>query len=135
MGSFSEKVSALALEALGRFELAEAKLGMVGWSKEQARFLNFCLDNEVMSIKELEEAVAVRIRKLGRESYLGHINSGTWPDHTMSPQALAFAIRTGELTDGETDKITFDQGDTRYNFFKGIEDTLVATVIAQLRAA
>lgn len=133
MGYFNDRLREVALEALAKFELAEDRIGIPGWSGEHERFLNFCLNEKILSTEDFENAVEVRIRQLGRKSYEGHVDARMPADHTLSPQALAYAIRMGELTDAEVDRIKFDHGDTRYTFFRNIEDSLVAKVTEQLR--
>lgn len=135
MSIFNNKLRDIAFEMLRRFRLADDRVSPMAWSPEEEKYLNFCLDNEIVSKGELEGAVDVRIRQLGRESYEGHVNARMPPDHTVSPQALAFAIRNGALSEGETSRIKFDHGETQYTFFKGVEDTLVKKVAEQLRGA
>jgi hypothetical protein len=133
MGSFNDGLKAHALKAISAFYLVGRRLGIPAWSDEHRRFLNFCIDENILSQEELEKAATARIIQLGRESYERHIDADVLPDHTASPQALAYAIRLGGLTDAEVDRIKFDHGETRYTFCRGVEDTLVEEVVKHLR--
>lgn len=119
MGFLESKLKPIIIEALGSFTLAGGQIGTLGWSSEQAAFLEFCLNTGAISRDEFKEVVIARIKQLGRESYRQHIDKGTAPDHTASPQALAYAIRTEALSGAEVDKIKFDHGDNRYTFLEG----------------
>lgn len=117
--SFSnDKLRPIILETLGSFTLAGAQVGVTGWSKDQSSFLEYCLKQKILSEEEFKEVVTDRIKYLGRKSYDEHIDKGIAPDHTTSPNALSYAIRTEALTSAEVDKIKFDHGDNRFTFFE-----------------
>lgn len=119
MGFSKDKLKPVILEALGSFTLAGDRIGTLGWSNEEATFLEYCLKHQILSHEELKKIVTDRIKDLGRKSYYEHIDRGTPPDHTTSPNALSYAIRTESLTGAEVDKIRFDHGDNRFTFFEG----------------
>ncbi len=133
MGFANKELKPLILKALGTFTLAGDRIGQIGWSQEQATFLKYCLDHIVISRSELEEEIAIRVKQLGRESYLEHINGHEkWPDHTISAHALAYAIREGELTSAEIQQIKFDHGDTPSSFMEAGVKNLIPRVAERL---
>lgn len=133
MGLNENKLKPILMEALKQFTLADDRLGTNGWSEEHKTFLDFCLKQEIISDLELTSAVSVRIKQLGRVSFLQHTENNVPPDHTTSPHALSYAIRTEELSSNEVDGIRFDHGDNRFTFFEKGWEGLPEKIVRALR--
>lgn len=133
--SINNSLHEIMKDSLSEFTLADDKLGLNSWSTASANFLKFCERNSVITQTELCALVTERINKLGRASYRMHIDKKIPPDHTMSPHALAFAMRSGELNEAELSSIKFDHEADRKTFFRDVGSEFPHTVLQLLRNA
>mgnify|MGYP001615327556 FL=1 len=94
--------------------------GSIVWDNSQVRILNCLLQEGVISREDVSAAVDKGIRASGRASLYRHQSHQycTPPDHTNSPEALAYALSKGEFTSGEEGTIHFDHGEDKAAFIK-----------------
>lgn len=86
------------------------------WGNSSARILRLLIKENVVSADEIYSALHIRLKKLGRDCFEHH-KRGEYPDHTLSPEALAYALVNDEFTDKEKFSIRFD-GETLEEFVK-----------------
>ena len=137
----TDKLRAEILISLGDFKLIGAKVWRNHrWTKTEVDFLNFCLNQKLLSLQDLQDAVERRISGLGYEMYKQATPSSSirrsrepqYADHVTSPEALAFAILHNRFTASQLGAIRFDHGDTPETFMQGRITTLVEDVMMQL---
>lgn len=80
---------------------------------------------KIITTEALTAMVHVLLRKSRRLSYEQHVRSARgffprqydiWPDHTLAPDAFAYALHFGEFNQREERNIGFDHGDTKESF-------------------
>jgi hypothetical protein len=122
------------LEQIEALDLDHNKVAnFSSWDTVSTKCLNMCL-----RLKLIEETVVIAkitesIRRIGRLSYNQHIMRSIAPDHTLSPQSLAFAIQHGEFTDEELGEIKFDHGETPNSFMIRAVHIFPMLVLQQLK--
>ena len=143
----SEALRQLVLAQIEALDLNHDKVAnLSSWDAVSTECLNMCLRLRLIEEDVVIAKITESIRRIGRLSYNQHIMRGIAPDHTLSPQSLAFAIQHGEFTDEELGRIKFEHGETPNSFtirgvhffptlilqqlkvFKGLEDWSGAAV-------
>lgn len=112
-------------------DLVEDRINRLGFDNQSARFLKFCLEEEIIQHGTVLYLVEVRLSKIAKRQ-ADMSARGTWADHVSSPHALAYAIQHGEFSPKELRKIRFDHGDTAETFMKGKVDDLVDKIMKDL---
>ncbi len=107
---------------VGRYEDAL----LVAW------MMNHYLDKKERN--ELGRAVHEAICAIGRECFAWHRRNPeyNYPDHSLSPLALGYAIKHRALTDEEVASIRFDHGETAEGYAAKAE-SLLEKVMRQLK--
>jgi len=82
------------------------------------------LEEGVVQEGEVLGRIGKHLQELGRFCFTQHRRHGTYPDHTISPEAFAYALEHGEFTDTEKASIRFDHGYTVATFIQsyGVTD-------------
>jgi len=111
-----------------KLPIYENKIGFPNISEFDCQLLICAIEYDWITGEKIREWIADRLLTLGRECYEEHITLGTYPDHTRSPQALAFAIAKSAFSEKEIEQIKFDHGDTAQSFYLGSERNLIAQV-------
>lgn len=110
----------LVLAQIAQVELYEDRISMLyGWDEVSSYLLRLSLRRGILGLGDARTKLHERLLQLGRKSYEQHIKTGTYPDHTSSPHAFAYAIHNDEFTSAELKKIEFDHGETLETFMAG----------------
>ncbi len=137
----TDKLQHEILVSLGYFRMLGANVWRNHrWTKTEVEFLNFCLNQKHLSLKEFQEAVEKRIIALGFEMYRQATPSDSstksrepqYADHVASPEALAFAILHKSFTPAQLGAICFDHGDDPETFWRDRINTLAEDIMKQL---
>lgn len=126
--------AALLLDHVRHVTLAETVIdSFMQQHNENTRILNFALGEAFVTNEELLSAIDVLLKKNGRTSYEQHLRDKVAaPDHTISRQAFAYALKHGEFTPKEAARIKFDC-DTRESFERTYgSDDLKQIILRQL---
>ncbi len=103
-------------------------------SNTETQIINMLIAGEVISKEDVEKALHSVLLRVGRECYKQHTR-GEYPDHTISPEALAYAILHGEFTQKERDRIRFDHRETESDFTrvygKNVLEKIVQSVLVE----
>lgn len=121
---------------IGKLELTESLISHLhGWGQTEYNFIKFCLENNIVDLREVRELVHTHLLVLGRKNYDWLFEPGPhqkWPDHSPSPVALAYAIEHGEFSAEELTRIEFDHDDTADTFMQEKRKKLLDTMIQNL---
>lgn len=131
---FMQDLRSTTFSAIARIALSDDRLNwlMFGWGNTSARVLKLLIAEEIITEEELLSALDALLKITGRRSYDQH-KRGEYPDHTISPQALAYALQNGQFTEKEKYGIKFDHGDTIQTFIESYNSgDLRRTVLDQL---
>jgi len=123
-------------EMVANISLYEDHVSRLSWDDDAVKFLSFCLDRDDPIITELKlkELIRQRLKVIGRECYQVYLRNRNPPDHDLaSSVALAFAIRSGELTSKEVAEIEFDHGENQHTFMEGKIDGLIERILLQMK--
>ncbi len=104
--------------AVGTFNLSDDHVVAHGWDNSAAQVLKLLITEKIIHENELFADIHLRLLSLGRRSFDQHKKNGTYPDHTYSPHALAYAIHTGAFTEEERGGIKYDHGETELDFIQ-----------------
>ncbi len=117
------------------FELYGDDTVIVGSHEDAAWLASVISLFKPREIAELRRAVHETICSTGREAYEWHMKNPSlnYPDHSISPPALGYAIKHGKLTPEEVAAIRFDHGETAEEYVV-MADRLLDKVMAQLKA-
>lgn len=96
---------------------------LLGWDDSCARILKVFLEEGMVQEGEVLERIGKQLQELGRSCFVQHQRYGTYPDHTISPEAFAYALGHGEFTEEEKATIRFDHGETVPSFIQSYGDT------------
>jgi len=135
----SEKVLLLktAEELVKNLTLLECELRS-GISKPDlvSGYIQFCLKSDILTVAVLRDWIREYLAGKARLnlSSLKKPSGGNelYPDHTQSPQALAYGIHHRVFTAEQIGQIQFDHSETAETFMKGSATTLVDDLVKQL---
>lgn len=109
----------LRLATLGFLEQLTVTGGFMGSfdgvDSATKRILISLLRENVISRKDVEDAVHKALVAAGKRALL-QCARGDWPDHVISPQALAYVIELKLLSPKEIVSIKFDHNETAESF-------------------
>lgn len=107
---------------------------VVGTAKD-ALLMKWVFENEYVPKDDIAKAVHERLCEIGRGVYEWHIAAPLirYPDHSVSPEALGYAILHGAVSVEEARMIRFDHGETADEYRKMAEG-LHESVVRQLAA-
>jgi len=111
------KLNQAIISAIAEIQISDERV--VFWDKKDTGILRFMLAKKVVSKRDLLDAIDERLRNIGRQIYRACIRHNQSLDHSISPEAFAYALKNGEFTDEEKSCIQFDHGDTFHTFIKG----------------
>lgn len=96
----------------------------VGGSLWGRRLIEELLDSELIRLEELRNAVSEGIVLYGVQLYDQVRDGRVMPDHVVSPEALAYALRSGRIPPKDARRIKFDHGESLESFMKRSEGLL-----------
>lgn len=130
--SYGDKDHQPILEIIQTFfaglRIADARPRFQVANSFRMKLLDFAIKNDVVTGQQIREWLHSRLLAVGRDSYDQHLNKGEYPDHTVSPHCLAYAIAYGEITPQEAAKIKFGHGETVRTFFSKAEENLLQNI-------
>lgn len=131
---FKKAFATLLLDRIKQIPLAEKVISsLFMWDDKDTEILNFALEKGFVTNEELLGAIDVLLKRNGRISYVQHLRDKVAaPDHTISPQAFAYALKHGEFSQKEINTIKFDHDDTKESFEKTYCHDIEQTVMKQL---
>ncbi len=103
-----EVLKELAMFLLSDFNVVDDGIGVTSWSKFNANFLRFCIDEKIITRHDAKRLIIDRLRQIARKCYKEHLKERTEPDHTTSPEAFAYGLKNCVFSMEEVDKIQFD---------------------------
>lgn len=118
---FKTPMQRYLLESLrnARIEYIDRRHCPIGWNEQLKEILSFAIKIGVLPEIEVREILDKKLKRSGRACFEDHVNRGTYPDHTFWPEVLAYAIREGEFSTEEIERICFDHGYNATTFIKG----------------
>ncbi|QSH39127.1 hypothetical protein JXR01_02350 [Candidatus Kaiserbacteria bacterium] len=126
MSKPQDLVTTATLEMLRQIDVIGSRISSMEWNESASNILQKMIDMDVVKEKDVLEVLHERLLEIGRESFNEHRDRGTAPDHTYSPEALAYAMREDEFTEKEVSRIAFDHEKNAFEFvekqLKGKED-------------
>jgi len=132
---FNEVLREKILSVIKNFTLLDTYVVAHEWDSFFARILDLFVRKEIISEEEVLDVIHNRLKEIGRESFLQHIKRGKDPDHTRSPEALAYAILNNEITPPERISIKYDNDRGECGFLKSFnKPTLKEIVLERLWA-
>lgn len=120
------------LAIINELEISDSGVDEFGWTNKHSRLLAALVKETVVSREDISKWVHVRLLKIGRTCYEQHKQRRQYPDHTLSPSALAYALKHGEITHSEATSIKFDHGETVETFIEIYERGIAEKVLEQL---
>lgn len=130
--TFEVSLAELTLNAVKRVTLYDGQIDSSSWDRRRIKVLNFLIQEDIITQIQLLEAVDFLLKKVGRSCYEEHRNGGQYPDHTVSPQAFAYALKHGELSFKEARIIKFDHGETQQSFVESYLHAIEYSIMRQL---
>ena len=94
------------------------------------KFLKALFENEVFSPEDFRGAVIKGVKTFGYVMQ-GQVLHGEYPDHIISPPALAYVLRRGDIDPASARRIRFDHGETLEQF-QSRADGLIDKILHQL---
>ena len=123
----------LVLEQVAQIDLYGADVSVLSsWDSVSTHLLKLCLRSGLLNEADITAVIHTRLLQIGRECYLQH-RRGEYPDHTISPHALAYAIHNDEFMHEELSSIEFDHGDNLESFMAGEIGDLPEKLLEKLR--
>lgn len=120
-----ERIVEATLKEIRKVDFFGCRIGSLTWDEGSANTLQMLVAMNVVKKEDVLNTIHERLLEIGRESFNEHIKffktEKIYPDHTYSPEALAYAMREGEITIGEVAKIKFDHAENPITF---VEHTL-----------
>lgn len=103
-------------------------------NKKDALLVKWIIDNEYVPKKDIERAVHEGILQVGRSMFAWCCDDplGNRPDHSLSTEALGYAMRHRAISIEEIATIRFDHGETPEEYIKSSEG-LFEKVMLQLQ--
>lgn len=132
MATLKRELQLVAERTICGLTLAEDRINGVLAAQPTIPFIRFCIEENILTRKQLERMLCVRLRSLGRDMLAQHNATSTPPDHLVSPHALAYAIQAGEFDTETLELIAFDHGDTAETFVKTFGNNLPERIMEQL---
>jgi hypothetical protein len=123
-------IHAAALQVIAAAQIYDNKINRLMFSNADARFLAFCLENDIVSEKEVEEEIHKKLLNLGLR--MAHIATKEYADHVPSSHALAYALKCGAVPAPAIRDIRFDHGDTAETFMRDEIENLVTDLLDDL---
>ena len=131
--AFQHNLKQAVLDALGSVELSGPHVMPFGWDNRSARILAVLLEEEVLQKQDVVDHIHPRLIELGRRCFEQY-QRGEYPDHTISPEAFAYALHHREFSHKEERGIRFDHGETVASFINEYNknDALPERIFQQL---
>ena len=126
-------IAAALQQEIARLPIVEQRAGFPDLSPFCCSLFVFAIENGVVAGSEIRSWLEQRVQAVGRECYIDHIKNGTSPDHTISPQSLAYAIATEAVSLSEVEKIRFDHDETIFTFYRSSVNVVVQNVWMSVR--
>lgn len=123
----------ILLKSLENITLEGSEAASKSWGSLERDLLNLCLKNGVITTEKVKAKLSSRISWIGQSSYMAHKRVQAEPERLASPEALAYAMRSGALTKAEADTITFAEGVDSTTFCPEVGENFIDLIIAQLR--
>ena len=129
--TFDKTLEKAVIDGIERVTIHEGSVTFMSWNNKNARILSFLIKEGVVTQEKLLEAIHTLLKKTGRACYNQHL-TGEYPDHTSSPQALAYALKHDEFTPKEERHIRFDHGETKSSFIELYAGNVQQSIFNQL---
>ena len=113
---------------LVRFYPLPVDVGEAMWWRQ---FLKALFENDVFKPEHFRSAVIAGVTTCGLEMHKQVMRGGVYPDHVVSPEALAYVLKSGAVTSDQANRIRFDHGETLAQF-EARPDRLIDNILFQL---
>lgn len=125
------------LSKISTFELYESSVSRL--SGNTIILIKAFLRLKIITEDELKKAVHDRLCGIGFENIQTHLKSFSWnyviyPDHTMSPVSIGYAIKYAGYLTPNLNLIKFDHGETA-KYYIDMANGLLETVMSQILTA
>ena len=129
--TFDKTIENAVVDGIGQQTIHEGFISFMRWNNKNARILSFLIKEGVITKEKVLGAIHALLIKTGRACYGQHL-AGTYPDHTSSPQALAYTLKHNAFTQKEEQRIKFDHGETKSSFIELYEGNIQLSIYNQL---
>lgn len=128
--SAKEPLRSLMLNAIKSIKLYNRT--PINWINQDVRLLIFHTKTGIVTHEEVEGALHEALTRQGRACFGDHLFSSTYPDHTASPAAFAYALKNQVFTPEEEGAISYDHGENKQEFIKSYENGLREYLLKRL---
>lgn len=135
MSTGTSALRQLVLDQVSLLSLCGDRIALMSsWDEVSTHLLRLCLRKKLLDEGEVRVEIYKRLLDIGHRCYKQHMQTKTYPDHTTSPHAFAFAIHNDVFSRVELESIEFDHGDTLETFMAGEISDLPEKIFNQLVA-
>lgn len=129
--TFDKALEKAVTDGIEQVTIYEGSVTFMGWNNKNARILGVLIKEGVVTKEKLLGVIHTLLKKIGRACYNQHL-AGEYPDHTSSPQALAYALKHDEFTPKEERRIKFDHSETKSSFIELYAGNIQQSIFNQL---
>lgn len=98
--TFDKTLEKAVTDGIEHATIYEDSIAFMGCNNKNVRILSVLIKEGIVTQEKVLKAIHILLKKTGRACYEQHL-AGKYPDHTSSPQALAYALKHHEFTPEE----------------------------------